>query len=220
MSSSSSWWKWWREVICHPETALHTTCCSTTGAVTAQTHWDCGSCAFGVFFLRSNCFFGSVCPKPHPCLMKGEKERGRGGCSHRLIVHTEREHRPTVAAPWFICHLVLMKLQTAVTHTCCHGIFLHQSLVGLSIFASCSAASACTRVSGILCASFYYSYIFLPYTVYLLIFGCLQVSYNQSSFYLYPVCRLYTNTILLYCICILTLSGLCGCRMFIINWKR
>lgn len=42
--------------------------------------------------------------------------------------HTEREHRPTVAAPWFICHLALMKLQTAGTHTHTHhSIFLHQS---------------------------------------------------------------------------------------------
>lgn len=79
----------------------------------------------------------------------GEGERERAGCSPRLMVHTEREHRPTVAVLWFICHLVLMTLQTAGTHTCCHGIFLYQGLcwfVDPCVLFSCERMHECNCV--------------------------------------------------------------------------
>ncbi len=105
------------------------TYCYTTEAVTAQTHWDGSSCwyVWDVFFFKEVIVSLDLCAPNHtPVWWKGRRKAG--GCSCRLMVHAEREHRPTVAVPWFICHLVLMKLQTAVTHTCCHGIFLYQGL--------------------------------------------------------------------------------------------
>lgn len=108
--------------------------------------------------------------------MKGEKGRGSRVCSCRLMVHTEREHRATVAAPWFICHLVLIKLQTAVTHAHCHGIFLYQ---GLCWFVDSSVshlrAHACLLV--FVC--------FLSGT-FILTAYIWPVTYNKRGSYLYP----------------------------------
>ena len=125
----------------------------------------------------------------------GEGERKRGGCSRRLMVHTEREHGPTAAAPWFICHLVLMKLQTAVTHTCCHSIFLHQGLcwfVDSCDFFSFECMHACMCSFHARPFVFVYSYIcwyFFSQTLYICLYLAALRSVIISSFYLYPVCR-------------------------------
>lgn len=112
---------------------------------------------FEMIFQRNNYFFISVCPQPHPCLMKGEKERGRrGGCSRRLMVHTEREHRPNSSSA-----LIYLPLSTDEASNCSHTHMLSQhfslswSLLLCRFFASCLAASACTHVSVILCVFFH-----------------------------------------------------------------